>query len=114
MHVFIHLLIVSNYYLSDHTLVLNTDFLIRPPSWSFQVDEGNIASAPRHKKEWEWLGINTTGWIIIGFVAGVVVIDVILSLTDKQTISQAVWNASKAYPAIPFAAGIVAGHLFFR
>lgn len=51
--------------------------------------------------------------IIIGF-------DVIMALKQNRdprnfkTISKLVWSASKKYPIVPFAVGILCGHLFWQ
>lgn len=57
--------------------------------------------------------VSISSFIIIAF-------DVIMALKQNKdprnfkTISKLVWSASKKYPIVPFAVGILCGHLFWQ
>jgi hypothetical protein len=54
--------------------------------------------------------------IVIGTVAvGLIGYDIWAYFQhDNSTISEWIWTASKSYPLVPFALGVVAGHLFWQ
>lgn len=58
--------------------------------------------------------LNLTEKIILIFLLALLGIDIWLSTTDHQTISQVVFNASPNHPIIPAIFGIFTGHFFLR
>lgn len=48
----------------------------------------------------------------LSILVAAAVIDAGLWFTDRKTISEMIWAKSKTYPWIPFAGGLLAGHLF--
>jgi thiamine transporter ThiT len=52
--------------------------------------------------------------IAIAALALVGIYDGYCQITGKPTLSKMVWQASVKYPFVPFAAGLVAGHLFWN
>jgi len=87
-------------------------FPVRPVAWLDQVDPGNPPPVNRRGKEQP--DMTGTTIIIVSTVVVVVAIDVFLAVTDRPTISQTVWSASKKYPIIPLAVGVLIGHMFWR
>lgn len=57
--------------------------------------------------------MTTTELFTIGTIAVVITVDIWLAVTGRETVSQLTWRTSKRWPLIPFAAGVLAGHLFW-
>ncbi len=59
--------------------------------------------------------MNMTTWIFIALAQLVGAIDLCLLATrgPEATFSAAILAGSRAYPIVPFLAGVLAGHLFF-
>ena len=54
-------------------------------------------------------------WLLIVAVALALVYEAWAALTHKAlTISQMCWRVSKDHPIVPFLAGLLCGHLFWR
>jgi hypothetical protein len=49
-------------------------------------------------------------WVALILIAGLY--DCFAVLYGRRTLSEVVWKYAKKYPAIPFFAGCLAGHLF--
>lgn len=53
-------------------------------------------------------------YIWLALVGAAAAADIYLALKGEATLSQFIWQAAKAHPVIPFGAGFLAGHLFWR
>lgn len=51
-------------------------------------------------------------WLVAA--AALIAWDVVAALAGWQTLSEWVWETSPTHPLIPFAAGLLCGHLFWR
>lgn len=58
--------------------------------------------------------MSLTEWVLLGTVIGLASYDIYIAMTKgvMQTLSVVIWVLSQRYPIIPFAAGILCGHLF--
>jgi hypothetical protein len=58
--------------------------------------------------------MKTSDWVMIGTAASLLAYDIYISTQPKQpTISTRLNTRSRQFPAIPFAIGLLMGHLFF-
>lgn len=56
-----------------------------------------------------------TDWVLLGILVALVGYDVVVAcLGQPPTISERVWYWSKLYPIVPFAAGLLVGHFWWR
>lgn len=54
-----------------------------------------------------------THWVIIATVVALVGFDIAAAVTELPTISEVIWANVGKHPVIPFAAGMLCGHLFW-
>lgn len=61
------------------------------------------------------IGQQITAWTITAVAVGLIVYDVWVCIKygSASTISWVTWTTCRKYPIIPFAAGILCGHLFW-
>lgn len=59
--------------------------------------------------------MSITRWFILLVIVGVTIFDIVALLVGgiDATISVTMYNLSRQYPIIPFALGVIAGHLFW-
>jgi hypothetical protein len=55
-----------------------------------------------------------TGIVLAALVVAVIAWDAVLAVSGSSTISECVWAWSKDTPLIPFATGLLCGHLWWR
>jgi hypothetical protein len=58
--------------------------------------------------------MNLAQWLVIITVVVWIVVDIILSILRKETISKVIWAWTAKYPIIAFLAGLICGHLFWK
>jgi hypothetical protein len=60
--------------------------------------------------------VKVTKWIIIIVIAGIIIVDIVLYAMFGRggTLSSVIIAWSKAYPLIPFLAGLLMGHFFWE
>jgi hypothetical protein len=58
--------------------------------------------------------VSITLVIVIAVTVSVVALDVWLEVTERETISELTWRTAARHPLVPFAAGLLCGHLFWQ
>lgn len=54
-------------------------------------------------------------WILIALGAVLIIFDIVLATTNVlPTISETIWLWCAKHPIVPFACGVIAGHLFWQ
>ena len=54
-------------------------------------------------------------WILLSIAVVLVVFDIVLAQTNwLPTISKTAWHFAARHPILPFATGVVCGHLFWQ
>lgn len=54
-----------------------------------------------------------TGLVIVGFIVALLAFDLVMLMAGGATVSQTMNYWARTSPVIPFAFGVVAGHLFW-
>lgn len=57
------------------------------------------------------MAIVWTLWIVVALIGGFAAFETYALMTGRMTLSRMVWTVTKAFPLLPFIAGLVAGVL---